>query len=220
MTWFQPALGRTLTQGAKSFHGSLCRDNELQSANSSPVSPPAALLAYFLNLDTALDRRVFIEEAFAGTGLKLRRVPAIAGDSLSLPVAEYSEARFRWFHGRSTNPREVGCYLSHVRAISAFLETDEAHALFCEDDIVLQPRFEEVLATALQHAESWNVLRLAGLSAGRSCRMASLGGGYDLRVELRPPQRRRCLRSRSPRGARICVRLAADVAALRSRHRP
>ncbi|HZJ14203.1 MAG TPA: glycosyltransferase family 25 protein [Chthoniobacteraceae bacterium] len=140
--------------------------------------------AYFLNLDTALDRRASIEEAFARTSLNLCRIPAIAGDTLSLPVADYSEARFRWFHGRSTNPREVGCYLSHVRAITAFLETGEAHALICEDDIVLRPCFEEVLAIALQHAESWNVLRLTGLSAGRARRMASLGRGYDLCVNF------------------------------------
>ena len=46
------------------------------------------------------------------------------------------------------NPRELACYLSHLKAIETFLGTEERHAVIAEDDIVLRPDFDKVLAAA------------------------------------------------------------------------
>jgi glycosyl transferase family 25 len=139
---------------------------------------------YILNLDAATDRWAFMEAAFRPTAFRIHRVPAVNGNSLELPIAEFAEGDYRWYHGRSTNPREVGCYLSHIRACEAFLRSDQQHALICEDDIILQPHFEAVLDAALRHAGSWNVLRLSGLSNGTPVRVASLTEGHALHVSL------------------------------------
>jgi glycosyl transferase family 25 len=111
-------------------------------------------------------------------------VPAVNGNALELPIAGYEEGQYRWYHGRSTNPREVGCYFSHIRACEAFLQSDHQHALICEDDIILQPHFEEVLDQALRHARSWNVLRLSGLSNGTPLKVAPLTAGHALYVSI------------------------------------
>lgn len=136
--------------------------------------------AYVINLDSALDRWTAMEETFAATQFGLCRVPAVEGMALSLPHADFAEAAFHRIHGRTTNLREVGCYFSHVLALRAFLEAGESHGLICEDDIALEPDFENVLAAALRFAPHWNILRLSGLKEGSPSRLATLDAHHAL----------------------------------------
>lgn len=140
--------------------------------------------AYILNLDAAQDRWAALSGAFAKIGFSVVRVPAVEGAKLVLPIPEYAEVRYRWFHGRPTNIREVGCYLSHLAACRAFLATPDTHGLICEDDLVLGPDFSTVLDTAMRWRDSWNVLRLTGLSAGHAVPVKTLRDGYALCVNF------------------------------------
>ena len=140
--------------------------------------------AFIINLDTAADRWKRIVELFARTRISVVRVPAVAGAALQLPIPEFHERRFHLLHGRVTNVREVGCYLSHVAAMRAFLETDDAHGLICEDDIVPGPAFDEVVESALAHARHWNVLRLTGLGKGTPLKARKLCGDFHLCISL------------------------------------
>ena len=140
--------------------------------------------AYILNLESAQDRWAALSGAFERIGFPVTRVPGVEGAKLELPIPEYAEGRYRWFHGRPTNVREVGCYLSHVAACRAFLETPDEHGLICEDDLVLGPDFPKVLEAALRHRASWNILRLTGLSTGHAVPVHALGGGYALCVNF------------------------------------
>ena len=140
--------------------------------------------AFIINLDAATERWTFIEAAFAKTQLTLCRVPAVDRRGLQLPNEYYSEKRYRWFHGRTPNIRELACYLSHLKAIREFLTTDENHGLIGEDDLVLRPDFDAVLAAALEYSQHWNILRLTGLSAGYPAKVAKLAPGYSLCISL------------------------------------
>ncbi len=140
--------------------------------------------AYILNLAAAQDRWAALSGAFEQIGFPVVRVPAVEGAALVMPIPEYAEGRYRWFHGRPTNVREVGCYLSHVSACRAFLETPDEHGLICEDDLVLGADFSAVLDDALRWRSSWNILRLTGLSAGHAVPVKALGGGYSLCVNF------------------------------------
>ncbi len=140
--------------------------------------------AYIINLERAKDRWSAIEKTFAATAFELHRVDAVDGATLPMPCAGFAERRFRWFHGRTTNPREIGCYLSHIAALRAFLATDEPHALIGEDDLSLQPGMEAVLESALRYSGHWNILRLSGLADGSPLHVAGLGGGYSLNVNM------------------------------------
>jgi glycosyl transferase family 25 len=140
--------------------------------------------AFIINLDSATDRWAFIEASFSGSRLVLCRVPAIDASALKLPHAQYSERLYRWWHGRTPNVRELACYLSHLKAMEAFLATDEKHALIGEDDVVLRPDFDAVLEAAMRYAHSWNILRVTGLSRGHPARLVRLLGDYSLCVSL------------------------------------
>src|SRR6266480_1742563 len=95
--------------------------------------------AFVINLDAATDRWAFVQNSFAHSQAILCRVPAVDGKRLTLPHEDYSEPLYRWFHGRASNPRELACYLSHLKAIKTFLATNETHGLIAEDDIVPRP---------------------------------------------------------------------------------
>ncbi|MCE9611824.1 MAG: glycosyltransferase family 25 protein [Chthoniobacter sp.] len=140
--------------------------------------------AYILNLEAATDRWAALSGAFAKIDFPVTRVPAVEGAKLHLPVPEYAESQYLWFHGRPTNVREVGCYLSHIAACRAFLATSDSHGLICEDDLILGPDFPAVLEAALRWSSAWNILRLTGLSAGHAVRVQPLVGGFGLCVNL------------------------------------
>jgi len=110
------------------------------------------------------------------------RVPAINGGTIEFPSRDFDEARYRRLHGRVANGYEVGCYLSHLKALTAFLATEEEHALICEDDLVIGANLPEVLRDCLRYARYWNVLRVAGLSTGRAMKVADLPSGGSLCV--------------------------------------
>jgi glycosyl transferase family 25 len=137
-----------------------------------------------INLDVATDRRDYMEKAFAATSIPLERVPAFEGKSLTLPHPGYSEKLYHRYHGRTTKPGEIGCYLSHLKAMEAFLASGDSHGLICEDDLVLLPHFERVLAAAMETKGSWNVLRLSGLSPGHPVRVRELADGCFLCVNF------------------------------------
>ncbi len=140
--------------------------------------------AFIINLDSATDRWAFIEAAFAGSRLILCRVPAVDGKAFKLPHPQYSEKLYRWFHGRTPNVRELACYLSHLKAMEAFLATDEKHALIGEDDLVLRPDFDAAIVAAMRFARFWNILRVSGLSPGHPARLVRLIGQYSLAVSF------------------------------------
>lgn len=140
--------------------------------------------AYIINLDEAKDRWAFVEQTFAGTRFMLCRVSAVNGKALKPPITGYSERLYHWRHGRPTNLGAVGCYFSHIKAMEAFLATDDAHALIGEDDLILKPDFQEVLEAALGYARHWNILRVTGLGEGRGVKVAKLVGPYSLSVGL------------------------------------
>jgi len=140
--------------------------------------------AYVINLDRDPLRWKHMEESFKRTSLQLVRIAAIDGNTLDLHSLEFDPTRFRIFHGRLVNVYEVACFLSHIKAIQAFLRTNQEHALFCEDDIMIHPKLENVIVAALKEKKSWNILRLTGLCKSHPLVLKKLCAGYDLSIEL------------------------------------
>lgn len=138
--------------------------------------------AYVINLDSVPERWEHMRLAFEGTLFELERVPAVSGKDLRLPIPEFDEEKFRRRHGRLTNIFEVACYLSHIKAMRAFLDSGESHAMICEDDLHPLPGLAVVVESLLKRRESWNMVRLAGLKLGKPLRIAPLGEGYSLSI--------------------------------------
>jgi glycosyl transferase, family 25 len=143
-----------------------------------------AIRAYVINLESATKRWSHIQSVFPKLDISFFRVPAIEGKTLRLEPSDYSESWYRCLHGRETNPPEVGCYLSHLKALRGFLETGAELALICEDDIMPGTDLTTVLSRALACRRFWNVLRLSGLSEGWPLKVTRLCGDYWLCINV------------------------------------
>jgi len=117
---------------------------------------------YVINLDRAVDRMERIEKDFASFPIPFARVPAIEGRNLTIPIENYDAPMFFLYMGREAGPGEIGCYLSHLHALKAFLASEKEFALICEDDASPTPECYEAIEQAIVHAKTWDLLRLCG----------------------------------------------------------
>jgi glycosyl transferase, family 25 len=106
---------------------------------------------YVLNLARAADRRAHIERAATAAGVTLDFIEAVDGRTLTDAQRDVVDHRRR----RRITPyllsdNEIGCWLSHRRAMRALVESGKAMAAILEDDVTLLPDFPRVL-DALQH---------------------------------------------------------------------
>jgi len=140
--------------------------------------------AFIINLDHAVERWERLSLEVTDAGFEVCRVPAVFGDDLTAPFEGYSESGYRYRHGKRTNVREIGCYMSHLRAMEQFLATDDEHAVVLEDDVELGRNTLSLVEQAVEHAELWDLLRLSGLHDGTPWAVRDLSDGHQLAVNM------------------------------------
>ncbi len=126
----------------------------------------SGIRAYVINMDAATERWQFMEQQLQRLDMDYERLPGVNGRALDASHPDFSETSYKLLHGRRFNAGEIGCYLSHVEALKAFLATDRDYALILEDDVVINPATPHLIAEAIS-AGSWDVLRLSTVNRGR-----------------------------------------------------
>ena len=94
---------------------------------------------YFaINLRRSEDRWAAIASAARQHNIDLKRIDAVEGRDYDIDQWDgFDVDKFEKCNGRAPIPGEFGCYLSHVRALRAFLEGSADSAVILEDDAVL-----------------------------------------------------------------------------------
>ena len=92
--------------------------------------------AFIINLDKATERMKHMRSEIEPTAIPYTRIEAVYGPALAEPIKGFNEKRFNILTGKVQNLREVGCYLSHIRALEAFLESDANYGLVLESNQV------------------------------------------------------------------------------------
>ncbi|MGB3176258.1 MAG: glycosyltransferase family 25 protein [Albidovulum sp.] len=135
--------------------------------------------AFVINLDESAGRLARMQAQFDTLGQGFTRIPAVDGRAFGASdVPAYDEAQALRFMGRKVLGGELGCYLSHIKAAAAFLETDAAFGLIFEDDAVLNADVFPVV----RGASRW-----LAASAQRDWRLINLGYGVTrFRSPLEP----------------------------------
>ena len=140
---------------------------------------PDDCVCYLINLDRSVQRLATMQGRLIDIGIDYQRISAIDGAQLS--DAEFLRHTGENRYYKPIRRGEVGCYLSHLKALETFLSTSSRYALIIEDDGVFQPGFGAVLreAIALRDATSdpllrWDVLKL-NRSRRRRIDLATLG---------------------------------------------
>ncbi|MEM9081529.1 MAG: glycosyltransferase family 25 protein [Verrucomicrobiota bacterium] len=140
---------------------------------------------FVINLERAVERRETCQTLFAAApALKMILVEAVDGQTLELPHPHYSDRGYRLCHGKTTNVNQVACYLSHLKAMRMFLETDEEHAVIMEDDVEFGPDLPELINLALKARPNIGCLRLAGRRQSKPIIKDQLNAQFQLGIDL------------------------------------
>ena len=140
---------------------------------------------YIINLDRSQDRWNTNSEKFRLHELNVIRVPAIEGQDLVFPHPDFAPWSFFFRYGRMMVPNKVACFLSHIKVLKTFLETDQTHAMVCEDDVFPSPELRGVLKDAMRYSDSWDMLRLNGIKPTKGLRFAALSYGFHLCCDIK-----------------------------------
>lgn len=136
---------------------------------------------YLINLPNAQDRLRHAESELSKLQIPYTVVKAIRGSELDYPHPQFSETTYKLMQGRRRIDAEVGCYLSHMKAIQLFLDSDHDYGLMLEDDIRFEASAKEVITSALQ-AASFDMLRLSTVNTGRWTKTVQLSAKHFLGV--------------------------------------
>lgn len=124
------------------------------------AEPTGAIPVFVINLDRSPDRYARVAESAAQHGIKIERVAGVDGAALDLASLSGVDPRiFSRVNGRPMLPGEAGCYLSHMKAIQAFLDSGSDLALICEDDVDFTADTMPFMRD-LSTFEGWDVVKL------------------------------------------------------------
>ena len=150
--------------------------------NGSPKFSAELLHVYIINMDHAVERWRYVENEYRKTGLRFTRVSGIVGARLNYPISDFDEAKYRRRHGQIRCDGQVGCYLSHVKSLRLFLESDYEWAVISEDDSSPVEDLASILTDAMKYYECWDILRLCGFHNPHSVSFVQLPSGSELAV--------------------------------------
>jgi glycosyl transferase, family 25 len=145
----------------------------------------SGLQTWVINLDRAPDRLARIAAQLQRLGLPFTRLPAVDARALtSGQRAALDEPAYRRKHGMAPLMGELGCYLSHVAVLRAFVAGDAEFALVLEDDPRLHDSLPAVLQGLMRHAGRWDVAKLSAVHGGTPVPYLEIAPGHQLAVML------------------------------------
>lgn len=118
-------------------------------------------------MDSAPERMNHMKAELQRLGLAYIRQSGVVGVELKHPHPDFSDWSYKYLHGRLWSPRELGCYLSHIECLRQFVRTDQDYALILEDDVTLHPALPDILESAMDIRQNWNMLRLSTVNKGK-----------------------------------------------------
>jgi glycosyl transferase family 25 len=140
---------------------------------------------WVINLDRAPDRLARIAAQLDALRMPWTRLSAVDARRFTPEqAAQLDEAGFRRRHGMTPLPGELGCYLSHVEVMRAFLASDAHIAVVLEDDVKLHPTLPVAIAALATHAGRWDMVKLSGVHSGTPVAYLDLAAGHRLAVML------------------------------------
>ena len=143
------------------------------------------LQTWVINLDRAPERLARIGAQLQRLKLPYTRLAAVDAHALTAEQhAALDAAAYRRKHGMTPVLGELGCYLSHVQAMHAFLASDAAFALILEDDALLHDSLPAVLRGLMAVPDRWDVAKLSAVHSGTPVPYAVVAPGHQLAVML------------------------------------
>ena len=121
---------------------------------------------YLINLDSSTDRLAQASAELTKHNIEFERISAVDGRQLDVQNFDtYNSARSNAYTGRDLIGAEIGCYLSHKKALETFVASKHEYALILEDDLDIVDDFNDILDQTFQYLETntldWAVINVA-----------------------------------------------------------
>jgi glycosyl transferase family 25 len=144
---------------------------------------PENLAAFVINLDHSVDRLQAIECSAKKIDLRITRVPAIYGKSINITAEPTIDAKgYALFHGKEISLNEVGCYLSHLKALKCFLDSDAEFAIILEDDANFPSDYPQIIIRLLELAHAWDIVKLSSFHSGTPVAIERINARLSLSI--------------------------------------
>lgn len=121
-----------------------------------------AIQILVISLKHSTARQEKVAREMARTDLPWRFLDAVDGSKLDMGTVPYHAAKVQRLLGFEMTPKEVGCYMSHMKAWQACVDQNLPTLVF-EDDFVVEPHLEKTLQTLLSEHKQWDIVRLQAL---------------------------------------------------------
>jgi glycosyl transferase, family 25 len=144
---------------------------------------------YVINLDRSADRWNALSDRAGELQFGLVRIAGV--DGRDVPADQRiacDERAFRRNNGRTMLPGEYGCYRSHLKALSAFLETGQAACIVVEDDIILSADLVSRAQAAIAAVPGADVIKLFNHRTVGFRRAATSAAGDEIGQATHGPQ--------------------------------
>lgn len=142
---------------------------------------PQNFLCLVINLERSPHRLQSIRAQLDAAGIAFERFAALEGRALSAEqLAQVDVPTYQRSHGKEPTAGEMGCYLSHLGAMRAFLATGHEHCLVLEDDAQVPPQARQVVNAVVTSAAPWDMVMLYGNHTAQPAPTAELGDGWQL----------------------------------------
>lgn len=133
------------------------------------------IIALIINLDRSKDRLDKITKRLNQLHIRWQRVSAIDGWDKKQEIYQYiDEDLFKKKHGKPVLPGEIGCYLSHLKAIEIFNKSNYTFALILEDDVELGDDLHTILDELPNHHNEWDMVKLSGIHNGNALKIKKI----------------------------------------------
>ena len=143
------------------------------------------LQTWVINLDRAPERLARVSAQLQHLQLPFTRLAAVDARALTPQErAALDEPAYRRKHGMSPVLGELGCYLSHVAVMRAFLASAADFALVLEDDVLLRDSLPAVLQGLMRNPLRWDVAKLSAVHRGTPVPYLQVAPGHQLAVML------------------------------------
>lgn len=120
-----------------------------------------SILYLAINLPRSEKRREQVLGEGRKFGIDIQLVPAVAGKDLTEEdLSHYDRKARKKAYPFDLTPNEIACTLSHRKALKTFLDSGAAFGVILEDDVLLQPHFNEGLAWLTQKLHGWQIAKL------------------------------------------------------------
>lgn len=161
----------------------ICNDTFVLQPSPISGSWSSNTAVFLINLDKSTKRLENITPMLNGLPIKTYRVQAVEGDSLATHEVEdlVDMHKFNEYRGRFPKKGEIGCSLSHYKALKQFLASSLSFALILEDDVLFDPtQLTQILEKAIAHRKHWDVLAMQLNHRGLPVKTMDLDNQYRI----------------------------------------